>query len=94
MKEMACSQKVYYSSNFFSEKVCCLGVAPSSSKFYPRVAHKRCATLEKHLPSPNSTPGLLTKQRPATLEWQLLPLNFALARLTKSLLRWNVSFRC
>ena len=35
---------------------------------------------------------LLTKQRLATLEWQLLPLFFNLARLTKGLQRWNGSF--
>ena len=40
----------------------------------------------------SSTLGLLTKQRPATLEWQLLPLSFNLARLTKGLQRWNGSF--
>ena len=67
-------------------------------------AHKRSAALAWHLKFipgsqkacyvgiANSTLGLLTKQRPATLEWQLLPLNFNIARLTKGLQRWNGSF--
>ena len=68
-------------------------------------AHKRSATLAWHLKfipgwltkgllrgKSSSTLGLLTKQRPATLEWQLLPLSFNLARLTKGVQRWNGSF--
>ena len=67
-------------------------------------AHKRSATLVWHLKfipgwltkglrwNSKFYLGLLTKQRPATLEWQLLPLSFNLERLTKGLQRWNGSF--
>ena len=74
-----------------------------SSKFH-NFANTSPATLAWHLKiSPggsqqvcyvgiaNSTLGLLTKQRPATLEWQHLPLSFNLAKLKNGLLRWNGS---
>ena len=78
-----------------SQKVCYVGMAPSSSKV---CADNRSAPvnfalawLTKGLLRWNSKfyPRVATKQRPATLEWQLLPLSFNLARLTKSLQRWN-----
>ena len=52
-------------------------------KVYPRGGSQKVC----YVGIANSTLGLLTKQRPATLEWQLLPL-----RLTKGLQRWNGSF--
>ena len=78
-----------------SQKVCYVGMAPSSSKVYAdnrsAPVNFALAWLTKGLLRWN-TLGLLTKQRPATLEWQLLPLSFNLARLTKGLQRWNGSF--
>ena len=35
----------------------CVGMAPTSSKFYLRVAHKRSAMLEWHLPPLNASSG-------------------------------------
>ena len=37
------------------------GMTPSSAKFYPRVAHKRSAMLEWHLPLLKYTLAWLTK---------------------------------
>ena len=78
---------------------------PSSSKFCPRVTHKRCATLEwhlpprnftlaSHIPPPNFALGWLTKSllRWKALEWHLPPLNFALGWRKKGLLPCNDSF--
>ena len=50
-----------------SQEVCYLGTAPSCSKIYPRVAHKKYA-LVWHLPPLDYT-------RYATLEWHLPALN-------------------
>ena len=44
-----------------SQKSCTVGMAPSSCKFYTRVAHKSHAPLEWHLPPSKCTPEWLTK---------------------------------
>ena len=40
-----------------TQACCYIGMTPSSSKFYPGVAHKRSAMLEWHLPPLNFTLG-------------------------------------
>ena len=85
------SQKSTTSVKFDSQKVCYLGVAPSSSKFYPRVALKRSATLEWHLWCHSFSifyPRVAHKKRSATLEWPLPLLNFTLRPLGGSQKRY------
>ena len=66
----------------------CLAMAPSYSKFNPRVAHKRDAASDWHLPTLNSTlEGL-----PRCNQWFLSTLNFTFGWSTKGTLRCNGFF--
>ena len=42
--------RAHAATHLRTQACCCIGMAPSSSKFYPRLAHKRYAPLEWPLP--------------------------------------------
>ena len=69
-----------------------LSIVPSHGSQKVYCSSKFCSQKVCYVGIASSTLGLLTQQRPAMLEWQLLPLSFYLARLTKGLQRWNGSF--
>ena len=77
---------VHAATHLRTQACCYIGMAPSSSKFYPRVAHKKVYYVGM---APSSSNNFYPWAVQKALEGLLPALNFTIAWLTKGLLSWN-----